>query len=75
MVGRGGRLGRLYGWRRDGRMRSPGGGLLLPEPGCARVRESPADEGPAGPFNGEPYSVGFSSLASEFSSGFAGSLT
>ena len=45
--------------------------------GCVRGRvyKSPADEGPAGPFSGESYSAGFSSLAPEFSSGFAGSLT
>ena len=45
--------------------------------GCCyqtRTRKGPADEEPAGPFRGEPYS-GFSSSPSlDLSNGFAGSL-
>lgn len=50
-------------------------GQVLAEAHSLRARKGPADEGPAGPFRGELYSAGFSSSISEFSSGFAGSLT
>ena len=48
---------------------------VLAEVHLVRAREGPADEGPAGPLKGEPYSVGFSSSPSlDLSNGFAGSL-
>lgn len=40
-----------------------------------RVRKGPADEGPAGPFRGEYYSVLSSSASSDSSTGSAGSLS